>query len=394
MDGNPAELLGKLRVAEARQALLLGLLHGLRKACEPDVMMRAAAAAIGQYLRADRVGFFEMAGLSAVSGLEIAGVLRKPFTASPIGPPTSGKSSMRRMRRRVEKIESMLGKMLCLTTVFVLVNGTDLPAQEKKPPLTDEEKLIVSQLKGLRAVPDGQRGAATKQIASEIRQLPRDAAKLGLANGLANLSTEGDFGHDTLQEVATTLAEALREQSGLPAKKLEGAYSELAQLIRYEDVKVSLDTPQLTAAIAKLEAYDRDRLQPDFTLSDVTGKQWAMKDLRGHVVLVNFWATWCPPCRKEMPDLDALYERFQAKGLVVLAISDEDAAKVNPYLAQHAVTYPVLLDPGRKVNDQFHVEGIPKSFVYDRQGKLVAQSIDMRTKGQFLELLSRAGIKD
>jgi peroxiredoxin len=80
--------------------------------------------------------------------------------------------------------------------------------------------------------------------------------------------------------------------------------------------------------------------------------------------------------------------------LVVLAISDEDAAKVNPYLAQHAVTYPVLLDPGRKVNDQFHVEGIPKSFVYDRQGKLVAQSIDMRTKGQFLELLSRAGIKD
>jgi peroxiredoxin len=76
----------------------------------------------------------------------------------------------------------------------------------------------------------------------------------------------------------------------------------------------------------------------------------------------------------------------------VLSISDEDAAKVSPFIAEQRIQYPVLLDPGRKVNEQFMVEGIPKSFVYDREGKLVAQSIDMRTRGQFQEMLAEAGL--
>jgi peroxiredoxin len=120
---------------------------------------------------------------------------------------------------------------------------------------------------------------------------------------------------------------------------------------------------------------------------------WRLQDLRGKVVLVNFWATWCPPCRKEMPDLQALYEQFKDHGLVVLAISDEEAAKVTPFITGRKISYPVLLDPGRKVNDLFIVEGIPKSFVYDRSGKLVTQSIDMRTRNQFLEMLAQAGVQ-
>jgi peroxiredoxin len=144
--------------------------------------------------------------------------------------------------------------------------------------------------------------------------------------------------------------------------------------------------------MARLEDDDRVRQSADFTLSDMAGKNWTLKDLRGSVVLVNFWATWCPPCRKEMPDLDALYRRFAPKGLVILAISDEEAAKVQPFLAEHPVGYPVLLDPGRKVNELFRIEGIPKSFVYDRDGKLVAQAIDMRTERQFLQMLALAGL--
>ena len=138
---------------------------------------------------------------------------------------------------------------------------------------------------------------------------------------------------------------------------------------------------------------DARRQQADFTLSDLQGKSWNLKDLRGKVVLVNFWATWCPPCRKEMPDLEALYLQFKDQGFVVLAISDEDAAKVSPFLAERNITYPILLDPGRKVNEEMQIEGIPKSFVYDRGGKLVAQSIDMRTRRQFLEMLQQAGLQ-
>src|SRR5437588_8478946 len=103
--------------------------------------------------------------------------------------------------------------------------------------------------------------------------------------------------------------------------------------------------------------------------------------------------TWCPPCRKEMPDLDALYQRFAARGFVVFGISDEEKQKVEPFIREHKVSFPVLLDPGRKVNDAFVVEGIPKSFVYDREGKLVAQSIDMRTRNQFQQMLAEAGLK-
>ena len=94
-----------------------------------------------------------------------------------------------------------------------------------------------------------------------------------------------------------------------------------------------------------------------------------------------------------MPDLETLYERFQSKGLVVLAISDEEASKVEPFIRERGVKFPVLLDPGRKVNKTFIVDGIPHSFVYDRNGSLVAQSIDMRTQKQFLEMLGKAGLE-
>jgi peroxiredoxin len=267
-------------------------------------------------------------------------------------------------------------------------------AADDKVVWSDQEKPIVDQLRGLRKLPDDVRARTTKELALQIRQLPVSPNKLRLAAGLANLSTEGDFGHDTLQEVTNTLATALREQP--PSSKNgepDSLYLELASLVRYEHVQAAADNPQFTAAMTKLEADDAKRQQASFTLNDLQGKAWSLKDLRGKVVLLNFWATWCPPCRKEMPDLEALYLRFKDQGLVVLAVSDEDAAKVSPFLAERNITYPVLLDPGRKVNEQLQVEGIPKSFVYDRGGKLVAQSIDMRTQRQFLEMLAQAGLR-
>jgi peroxiredoxin len=259
---------------------------------------------------------------------------------------------------------------------------------------SDQEKPIVEQLRGLRKLPDDARAHATRDLALQIRQLPVTPNKLKLAGGLAGLSTEGDFGHETLQEVADTLAAALREQPP-PDKNGEPnyLYTELASLVRYEHVQAALEVPQFAAAMNKLKAGDAKRLQPDFTLTDLQGKTWHLKDLRGSVVLVNFWATWCPPCRKEMPDLEAIYRQFKGRGFIVLAISDEEAAKVSPFLAERNITYPVLLDPGRKVNEQLEIEGIPKSFVYDRDGKLVAQSIDMRTRGQFLAMLAQAGLQ-
>jgi len=279
--------------------------------------------------------------------------------------------------------------------VLLLALAPALVGQGQKVAWSDQEKPIADRIGGLRATPDNVRGPATKTLALDIRRLRATPNKLLLANHLAMLSTEGDFGHDMLQEVATTLAGALHEQpiSDQPHGGIPQPYIELAQLVTYEHVQVTLDDPQFAAALSKMHADDQRREQADFTLNALDGKSWTLKDQRGKVVVLNFWATWCPPCRKEMPDLEALYQQFADQGLVILAISDEDAGKVKPFIAERKITYPILLDPGRKVNELFQIEGIPKTFVYDRNGKLVAQSIDMRTRGQFLEMLAQAGLK-
>jgi peroxiredoxin len=284
---------------------------------------------------------------------------------------------------------------LCISAAGLLLSRpSSLHAQAQQVVWSKQEKPIADQIGGLRALPDDVRARTTKNLAIEIRKLPVMPNKLRLANDLANLSTEGDFGRDTLQEVATTLAAALREQ---PIQAKQGQpprpYVELAELVRYEHVQASLDDPQFAAAISKIEADNERRQQADFTLTELGGKKWTLKEQRGNVVVVNFWATWCPPCRKEMPDLETLYKQFKDQGLVILAISDEDAGKVAPFVAEQRVTYPILLDPGRKVNELFQIEGIPKTFVYDRSGKLVTQSIDMRTRRQFLEMLAQAGLQ-
>jgi peroxiredoxin len=262
-----------------------------------------------------------------------------------------------------------------------------LAAQPKRPALAPEEQPVADQLRGLRKLDDTARAAATKKLALEIRALQATPNKASLALSLANLATEGDFGRDTLQEVTSTLALALKD------KPSEQGYLSLAQLVRYEGMQAAADDPLFTAAMKSLEELDRVRAGADFTLPDLAGRSWRLRDLKGKVVLVNFWATWCPPCRKEMPDLEALYAEYKDKGLVVLAVSDEERAKVEPFIAARKYTFPVLLDEGRKVSEALRIEGIPKTFIYDREGRLAAQSIDMRTRGQFLSMLARAGLK-
>jgi peroxiredoxin len=256
------------------------------------------------------------------------------------------------------------------------------------------EKEITKRLESLRSVPDSQRGASTGALARDMRTLPAGMPKLRLAVGLSHLATEGDPGRDNLQAVTTTLAMALTE-TPVPGKngKPASPYLDLARLTHYEGLTTDMNDPQYTQALAILDANDVDVQKADFTLKDLKGKKVTLSELRGKIVLVNFWATWCPPCRKEMPDLDAIYNHFQSQGLVIVSITDEEMFKVGTYINQIGYKYPILLDPNRKVAQQFHVEGIPRNFVFDREGKLVAQSIDMRTQRQLLDMLAKGGLK-
>jgi peroxiredoxin len=277
-------------------------------------------------------------------------------------------------------------KRIVLAIPLVLLT---LAASAQAPSWTAQEKPIAEKIAKLRSLPDDVRATATRDLALEIRGLGSAPARLRLAMGLASRATEGDFGRDTLQEVTTTLESAIKEHppSG------QGPYLELASLARYEHMQVSMDSPQFTAAMQKLEDEDRQRNEVNFTLTDLNGKSWTLKDLKGKVVMLNFWATWCPPCRKEMPDLESLYRQFESQGFVILGISDDDPDKVRAFVQKQGTTYPVLLDAGSKVTHALNVSGIPKTFIYAREGTIAAQSIDMRTRKQFLEMLAGAGLR-
>jgi thiol-disulfide isomerase/thioredoxin len=260
-----------------------------------------------------------------------------------------------------------------------------------------DEGSIRKGISELRNTPEAERGAKTGELAHQIAALPAGKPKVGLALSLAHLSTEGDPGRANLQAVTDALAGALIETPS-PASKvgaLSEPYVELAQLVRYEGMTVPpaiASTEDYKRADAKLSADDADVAKADFTLSDMKGKKWTLTELRGKIVMVNFWATWCPPCRVELPNLDAIAQHFAPQGLVILALTDEDGFKVSSAL--HTQThFTVLLDPDHKAAKQFHVNGIPKTFVFNREGELVATAVDGRTQRQFMEMLRKAGLK-
>lgn len=111
---------------------------------------------------------------------------------------------------------------------------------------------------------------------------------------------------------------------------------------------------------------------PALTLNDARGDQHSLSDYRGQVVLVNLWATWCPPCKAEMPNLQSFYQKHQQDGFTVIAIDDGDpTADVIAFVNEYGLTFPVWLDPTYQATDHaFKTANLPSSYVIDRTGKV------------------------
>lgn len=119
---------------------------------------------------------------------------------------------------------------------------------------------------------------------------------------------------------------------------------------------------------------------PDFTLTDMQGNQVALSQFRGKVVLVNFWATWCPPCREEMPSMERLYRRYKDKGLVLLAVNIEEQGyqAVSRFLMGKNYSFPILLDTAAEVQNNYKVFRFPETFIIDRNGVIIDKIIGGR----------------
>ncbi|HRH81607.1 MAG TPA: TlpA disulfide reductase family protein [Thiobacillaceae bacterium] len=153
------------------------------------------------------------------------------------------------------------------------------------------------------------------------------------------------------------------------------------------------DLPPLTHALTPIA---QPYAAPALKLPDLDGRVHDLADLRGRVVVVNFWATWCPPCRREMPSLERLRQRLADKGLAVIAVDvGEDADTVFSFTGQlePAPSFPLLLDRDSAAMQRWKVKGLPTTFVVDAQGRVVRRAVGGREfdhealLGQLMEFL-------
>ncbi len=115
---------------------------------------------------------------------------------------------------------------------------------------------------------------------------------------------------------------------------------------------------------------------PDFTLDRPSGSRVRLRDFRGKIVFLNFWATWCIPCRAEMPAMERLYQDLHGKGLVVLAVNfQDDPEAVRSFREELRLTFPMALDRTGTAASAYRVRGLPASFILDREGRIVARSL-------------------
>ena len=130
---------------------------------------------------------------------------------------------------------------------------------------------------------------------------------------------------------------------------------------------------------------------PDFTLTDMSGKKVSLSALRGKVVLVEFWATWCPPCKDAVPEMNKVYEKYKDKNVEVLAICVDQGSdvmsKLNSFVKEYRVNYPVFVDD-KKVNVSYGVANVPVAFIIDKEGKVAKKHVG------FMEDLSERVSRD
>ena len=151
--------------------------------------------------------------------------------------------------------------------------------------------------------------------------------------------------------------------------------SPLSKVLRRDILKVASLAALLGNSSAEAVAAEALPNQlPAISLLDLTGRSQLVNGFGGNVVMVNFWATWCPPCRAEMPSIERLYQAFRGKPFEVLAINQGESmekVKTNMGMFNPTPTFPILLDPKREVGKHFQVEDLPVSLLFNKKGQLV-----------------------
>ncbi|MGB9628729.1 MAG: TlpA family protein disulfide reductase [Thermodesulfobacteriota bacterium] len=130
----------------------------------------------------------------------------------------------------------------------------------------------------------------------------------------------------------------------------------------------------------KIQPLREVKKAPPFCLKNLEGEIIELKNFKGRVILLNFWATWCSPCKEEMPSMETLYQQFDRKDFTLLAVSVdfEESKNVKKFIEKSGYTFPVLVDPKGKILDLYGVRAIPTTFLIDQNGLILGKAIGPR----------------
>ncbi|MFN8412455.1 MAG: TlpA disulfide reductase family protein [Anaerolineales bacterium] len=151
--------------------------------------------------------------------------------------------------------------------------------------------------------------------------------------------------------------------------------------------------PAATTQVTNTPAPQAGFPAPDITAKTTTGEVYSLQDMHGQAVLVNLWATWCPPCRAEMPAIDKMYREYKDQGLVVLAVdmtSQDDPTAIAPFVKEYNLSFPILLDETGTVSLAYQLNSLPSSFFINRAGIISKVVIG----GPMSEALLRTNIEE
>ena len=138
-----------------------------------------------------------------------------------------------------------------------------------------------------------------------------------------------------------------------------------------------------------LVSFSNSAKAPDFNLKDQYGVVHSLENYKGKVIFLNFWATWCPPCKKEMPDVESIYKEYgeNKKDVIILGINSEKENEVKKFLKDKGYTFPTVIDENSEVMRKYFIQAFPTSFVIDKEGNIYGYVMGGLTKEQIKQVI-------